>query len=303
LELKDYVIEYELDEKPLCKCGCGEVPNFYRGKFKEYVTEHNTLKWKKKRWIKDNGYPMCPVCVNIIEKWHRGVPNKYCSKECMYSVIDNFNQEKISNNIKEKYGVDNVMELDWVREKQKRNLQEKYKKDFINIQNKFKQTNLEKYGVEYPQTLTKFKDKQIESMIKNHGVEHFSKTEKFRKDSSDRMFKNNPMFDPLVADKASKTYIQNVLSGKIKLYKIKKYKDTDLNYQSSYEYEFLELCEELDILNDIKNGNSYEYLDEDKDFGFRTLTDFTYKHIEIEIKSAWILEKQGGWDKIYAKLC
>lgn len=82
---------------------------------------------------------------------------------------------------------------------------------------------------------------------------------------------------------------------------IKKFKNTDLYYQGSYEYEFLELCEELDIIKDIKNGNSYNFLNEDKDFGLRTLTDFSYKNYEIEIKSTWILEKQGGWDKIKAK--
>lgn len=301
LELKDYIIEYEMDEKPLCECGCGEVPNLYRGKFKKYVTGHNTFEWKKKRWIEDNGEPICPVCGEVIEKWNRGKPNKYCSDKCMYSVQDNFNQEKIRNNVKKRYGVDNVMDLKWVREKQKKNIKEKYNNDFVDIQNKFKQTNLERYGVEYPQQLKVFQDKQKETMLNNYGIKHISESEKFRKDSRDRMIKNNPMFDPEVADRVSKTYIENVLSGKTKLFKNEKYKDTGLYYQSSYELEFLELCDKIGIISEIENGNSYNYLKEDKDFGFRTLTDFSYKDIEIEIKSTWILEKQGGWDKIYAK--
>jgi len=64
---------------------------------------------------------------------------------------------------------------------------------------------------------------------------------------------------------------------------------------------FLELCETLGILSDIKNGKCYDYLKEDSNFGNRTLTDFSYKDYEIEIKSSYILEKQGGMNKLDAK--
>jgi len=72
-------------------------------------------------------------------------------------------------------------------------------------------------------------------------------------------------------------------------------------YQGSYEFDFLELCEKIGILNKIKNGNYYEYLKEDKIYGNKTLTDFSYLNYEIEIKSSFILEKQGGLEKLKAK--
>lgn len=81
---------------------------------------------------------------------------------------------------------------------------------------------------------------------------------------------------------------------KISSYKIKKYKNSELYYQSLYEYDFLEYCEKNKILNRIRNGNVYDFLVEEYNYGFRTITDFSIDDIEIEIKSSYILEKQGG---------
>jgi len=82
---------------------------------------------------------------------------------------------------------------------------------------------------------------------------------------------------------------------------IKKYKNTELYYQSSFEYDFLKLCEEWGILNQIKNGHSYNYLVEDKKYGIRLMTDFSIGDYEIEIKSSYIMKKQGGVDAVFAK--
>lgn len=38
-----------------------------------------------------------------------------------------------------------------------------------------------------------------------------------------------------------------------------KFKDTDIYYQGSYEKDFLELCEKLNIINYIKRGFSIKY--------------------------------------------
>lgn len=94
---------------------------------------------------------------------------------------------------------------------------------------------------------------------------------------------------------------------KVKLYNprkyflIKKYKNSTLTYQSLYEYHFLEYCEKNNILDRVKNGNVYDFLPDQCDYGFRTLTDFCIDNVEIEIKSTYILEKQGGYDIINIK--
>lgn len=90
-------------------------------------------------------------------------------------------------------------------------------------------------------------------------------------------------------------------SNWIKNHSIKKYKGTELYYQSSFEYDFLQLCENKGILSQLNNGHSYNYLKEDKKFGIRLMTDFSLDDYEIEIKSSYILKKQGGLEKLFAK--
>ena len=111
------------------------------------------------------------------------------------------------------------------------------------------------------------------------------------------MINNNPMKDKNVSKKVAETLINNGIN--IRTYK---YKDTNLNYQSSYEYNFLEFCESYDILNEISNAHSFKYLNEDSNLGYFYLPDFIYKgKYIIEIKSEWIKKIQGGNKKLNAK--
>lgn len=214
ISLKDYIIIYELSgNTPKCQCGyCNDDAPFFRGKFLDRIGDHQKYEWLKNQHIKRYGIPICKTCGKDV-KWNRGIPNSYCSFKC---IPNNWNQEKISITVKEKYGVDNVSFLYDVRKKISDNMKSKV----------------------------------------------FD-------------FRNN--------------------------FKIKKYKNTKLYYQSLYEYDFLEYCEKHNILNKVKNGNVYNFLLEDTDFGFRTITDFCIMDTEIEIKSSYILEKQGGLDIIEIK--
>lgn len=53
LLLKDYVIQYELDNKlHKCKCGyCNEEPPFDRDKFLTVIDKHGTYKWINEQYI------------------------------------------------------------------------------------------------------------------------------------------------------------------------------------------------------------------------------------------------------------
>ena len=128
-----------------------------------------------------------------------------------------------------------------------------------------------------------FIEKSKTKYLQTIGVDHPSKTLKFRNESSLRMIKNNSYFN-------FRDY-----------YKVKKYKETELTYQSSYEYHFLEFCEENKIFDRIENGNVYDFLPEEFDYGIRTITDYSIGDLEIEIKSSYILEKQGGYNVIDMK--
>jgi hypothetical protein len=281
LLLKDYIIQYELSGlTPKCVCGyCDEDAPFFRGKFLERIGKHQKYQWLKEQYIIKNDMPKCIKCGNDV-KWNRGKPNKYCSFKCLPS---NWNQEKINTTVKEKYGVDNVSFLDEIKNKISNSNKYTYliNKECINI--KYKKTCMNKYGVEHTRCLSDIQEKFKISCLKSIGVDHPSKTIKFRNNASLRMIKNNSEFD-----------FTNC-------YKIRKYKDTNLCYQSLYEYHFLEHCEKNNILGRVKNGNVYNFLPNESSCGFRTLTDFCIDDIEIEIKSTYILEKQGGQDIIDIK--
>jgi hypothetical protein len=64
-----------------------------------------------------------------------------------------------------------------------------------------------------------------------------------------------------------------------------KFKDTDIYYQGSYEKNFLELCEKLNILNNIKRGFSIKYKSNSKELIY--FPDFFIEKLNmiIEIKS------------------
>lgn len=144
---------------------------------------------------------------------------------------------------------------------------------------KTKKTIKEKYGVSNPMHLLKNRNK-----------------------SRERMIKNNPMKNSDTAYKAANTFCSRIDSGEISFYKNKKYKETNLNYQSSYELDFLELCDKTGILESISNGKWHKFIEQDKIYGENTITDFCFgDDYEIEIKSSYILKRQGGIKKLFAK--
>lgn len=274
ISLKEYIIKYELNEQtPKCQCGyCDEDAPFYRGKFLQKIGEHQKYKWIKEQYIIKNGMSKCTTCGKEVN-WTRGLPNKYCSFKCL---PNNWNQDKVKETVKNRYNVDVISQLDEVKHK----ISEKNKNNYLlkkdEIVEKFSNTCMKNLGVDFPVKSTDVQSKMKITCMERYDVTHPSKLLKNRNNSSLRMTQNNSYFD-----------FKNC-------YKVKKYKDTELCYQSTYEYHFLDFCEKNNIIDKIKNGNIYDFLLEECDYGFRTITDFCIDDIEIEIKSTYILNKQGG---------
>ena len=283
ISLKDYIIKYELDGiTPKCQCGyCDDDAPFYRGTFLTKSSEHKKYKSLKEGYIKKYGIPKCVNCGEDV-KWHRGIPNIYCSPSCFPCQ---WNQDKVKQTVKERYGVDNVSFLDEVKEKISKSKNEKNENEKNEILNKIKKTCLERYGTVSFFSTKLFYDKNKTTMLERYEVDHPSKMMKNRESASKRMIENNSNFD---------LDFRNC-------YNIKRYKDTDLCYQSSYEEDFLDLCDKYQILNKVENGHTYKFLEEDYSYGLRTITDFCIDDMEIEIKSSYILEKQGGEEVIDIK--
>jgi hypothetical protein len=274
---REYIILTEYANKvPKCECGyCDEDAKFLERKniFLNIKYEHRKFDWLKKKYIEKNGIPLCKSCKNTVN-FNRGIPNLYCSYKCLPS---NWNQKKIKNTLLNKYGVDNAGKIEGASDKAKFTKFLKYgDENYVNVQ-KSKKTKKEKYGNENYINLEKIKI----SNYKKYGVDSFSKTESFKKMASDTVIKTNE-------------------ENKFSL--IKRYKNTELYYQGTYEYRFLEYCEKNNIINFIKRSKSFYYLEGDTDIGLRHLPDFVFKNkFIIEVKSTYILEKQGGWNVISAK--
>lgn len=277
--------------EPKCDCGyCDDRPSFYRNVFKKYASGHDNPKFKEEQYIKKFGNPLCKTCGCPV-RFHRGVPNTYCSPTCLPS---NWNQDKVKKTIKEKYNVDNVMEVEEFKNKVRIFNKGLWGNNYEDQLNKFKKISLDKYGVEFPSQSEVVKERQRETMMRNYGVSHYSKTDKFRHESSNRMLINNPMKDPITVLKCITTSSKNNKWNSV----CKQYKSTDLHYQSSYEYDFLELCEKLNVLNLIKKPPSFKYLNK-KSYHF---PDYLFNdELIIEIKSTWILNIQGGIELINEK--
>lgn len=273
---EQYVIVTEYNNQVLkCQCGyCDDNALFISRKncFHKINPEHRNFEWLKNKFIENNGEPKCKTCGDKV-RFYRGRPNVYCSPICQPS---NWNQDTIKKTVMEKYGVDNVMKLKSVKKKVAQISKKFWKNNKEEGVKKLKATKKLRYGDENYTNVEKMR----ETNIKKYGADSYSKTDKFRKKASDTAIKTNGENSIL----------------------IKQYKNTDLYYQGTYEYKFLEHCENIEVFEFVKRAKSFNYLKEDQDIGHRHLPDFMFKsEYIIEIKSTYILNKQGGSKVIEAK--
>lgn len=183
----------------------------YKGKLKNGLISNIMLEYLKNRFqdsdsIEESLYrlkygiyekPKCERCgkptkFSLLK--NHGHFNKFCSRACQ---IDN---DKIKKAVKEKYGVDNISQLDSVKKKVKNtnikrygvenvfNTPERIQKS-INTRkenkeswiNKIKETNLIKYGVDNPAKSECIQEKIKNTNIKRYGQNSWAQTKKGRK--------------------------------------------------------------------------------------------------------------------------
>ena len=122
LSLMDYIIKLKYNGiAPKCKCGlCDEIPFFNRGKFSKYALGHDKFENRKKLYLKKH-IPKCLNCNKEIKIFKRGMPNKFCSSHCSGKFSGGFSKEETQNKIKkiilDKYNVENVSNLESVKQK------------------------------------------------------------------------------------------------------------------------------------------------------------------------------------------
>jgi hypothetical protein len=185
-------------------------------------------------------------------------------------------REIFNNTMLKRYGVKNALE----------------NKDILN---KMKIKLFEKYGMYYVET-KEFKKKSKMTCIDKYNREYYMDTEIFRiKSKNSSMLKYNveyPIQNKEILDKAF-----------ISALKMKKYKETELYYQGTYEKDFLDLCEKLNILNKIKRGCTIKYDMNDKNLIYFPDFYIEEKNLLIEIKSLYWYNKHKERNIIKEKTC
>ena len=141
-------------------------------------------------------------------------------------------------------------------------------------------TNLKKHGVKNVFELEEIKQKIKDSCIKKYGVDNNMKSKKGIREYKRAMNKKYgvewPLQDKDILDKNQKA-----------AKKLKKFRDTDIWYQGSYELDFLEKY--YDSFADIQRGPSIHYIYNGQNKVYHSDFYIPSKNLIVEIKSSWIL--------------
>jgi hypothetical protein len=161
-------------------------------------------------------YRVCIQC-NLSFEVKKSTKKTMCSDECRksYALLPENKKiriEKSLNSLKEKFGTENIFELDFIKNKSKQTKIEKYGDENYNNLDKSKQTKKEKYGDENYNNLDKSKKtkkekygdenynnriKAKETMNKDYGVNHAMMLVKYQEKQKKTLFKNYGVLHPL----------------------------------------------------------------------------------------------------------
>lgn len=125
---------------------------------------------------------------------------------------------KLKKNNLEKFGVENVFQLESVKEKTKKTNLEKFGVEFISqsneIQEKIKKNNLEKFGVEHHLQNPEFLEKQKRTNLEKWGVDNVSKLQEVKDKKSETFLKKygvtNNLQSEIVRNKIKTNYIETI---------------------------------------------------------------------------------------------
>jgi hypothetical protein len=262
---------------------------------------------------------------------------KTCLKK--YGVENPMKIEQVKDNLKnsilEKYGVENAFQSDIIKEKIKKTNLKKYgvtsPLQNEEIKQKMKQTNLKKYGVEMSLQNEEIKQKSKNTCLKKYGVDSYIKTDNFKNKSIKYHIENkneiikkskktnmekygteNPFANKKIQRKIRQSCLNKYgvefpaqneeifLKTQKSRFKIKKYKNSNLYYQGTYEKDFLDNF--YDKIN-IQKSKSINYIFENKNHYYHPdfyLPDF---NLIVEIKSKYIYELELEQNMLKQQAC
>jgi len=230
-------------------------------------------------------YAGCPNPVRIIN-------STKISRGCCRA-----HSQKIEN--LEKYGVENVKQLETVKEKTKQTCLKKFG-ETTNLKTKetkerIKITNLNRYGVEYTMQSEQLRAKRTKTFQKKYGVDEITSSKHFKKVCMERYGVENPTLNSELLDKAQ----QNAFNRKEYIWK-----SGDVSIVQGYEPIVLSELEEQgysfnDILTSTNDMPEIWYNYNDKKHRYYPDFYIPSENLIIEVKSEWTLN--GDLSKNNAK--
>ena len=188
-------------------------------------------------------------------------------------------QEKMKQTCLERYGVEYTTQTEIMKEKSKETLLERYGDENYRNLEKVKKTNLENHGVENPFQLEELKEKSKQTKKEKYGDENYNNIEKNKQTCLEKYGVENPLQNPDIFKKVQTTSRQ-----------VKKYKDTDLWYQASYELDFLDRYYEK-YKNEIRRGPTIKYKLKGKERVYFSDYLIPSLNLIVEIKNSYLVER------------
>ena len=163
-------------------------------------------------------HPLCPECNKPVKFLNRLAKpfSEFCSDSCAKryraKLKNNFNYKKIKENLNKKYGVDNVFQLNEIKEKSKNTKFKKYNNCNFNNSNKIKLSlknyflNLDKKDKE------RIKSNRIKSINKKYGVDNVFQLNDIKEKSKNTLLNKYGVINPgqsieLMKNKQQKEYL------------------------------------------------------------------------------------------------
>jgi len=180
----------------------------------------------------------------------------------------------------------------------------------LEYKEKYKETCLNKYGTEHHTQSNIIKNKYKITCFKKYNVEHPMKNEAYKQNTLltfNNKYGGVLKGSKILSDKIKQTIlskygVENIMqvedifnknmSSRKSTYKLRKYtlkNNSDINYQSNMELEFIKYCEDNNI--PIENGDKIKYYHNNKTHyyyvDFKIKINDKYQLIEIKGKTKW----------------
>jgi hypothetical protein len=224
---------------------------------------------------------ICFIC-NLEKETNYSSYNISIDKGGYYCCSQKCSNIKVRNTNLDRYGVDVPAKSNIILDKMKKTSLERYgtsnTSSLYFVKEKMKKTNIERYGTSCIFKNDEFNKKIKKTIMEKYGVDNVSKSlyikEKKEKTMMDRYGVKNPFRLPESVEKSQKNNMKTPLL---------RYKNTEILYQGSYELDFLDKYENLNI----QNGKRIKYYFNNLDSIY--ISDFYLPeyNLIIEIKSTY----------------